>query len=85
MAELKNTMDACTMFTRCEKCNCIRCSPGNIQLDPLVANNKVTFIKSEYANSRNGDQFYDMLENFADATSPRDAVVEENITLKVSR
>ena len=56
--------------------------PGNITLDPLVSDNKVTFIKSEYANSQNGDRFYDMLENFVDATSPRDAVVERNVTLK---
>ncbi len=55
---------------------------GNITLDPLVSNNKVTFIKSEYANSQNGDRFYDMLENFADATSPQNAVIEQNVTLK---
>ncbi|HXS57529.1 MAG TPA: BatD family protein [Hanamia sp.] len=56
--------------------------PGDITLDPLVADNKVSFIKSEYANSQNGDRFYDMLENFADATSPQDAVVEQNVVLK---
>src|SRR5665647_666961 len=56
--------------------------PGNITLDPLVANNKVTFIKSEYANAQNGDQFYNMLENFADATTPEDGIVEKSITLK---
>lgn len=56
--------------------------PGNITLDPLVADNKVSFIKSEYANSQNGSRFYDMLENFADATSPQNAVVEENVVLK---
>lgn len=56
--------------------------PGDITLDPLVADNKVSFIKSEYANSQNGDRFYDMLENFADATSPQNAVVEQNVVLK---
>ncbi len=56
--------------------------PGNITLDPLVADNKVTFIKSEYAKQQNGSQFYDMLENFADATSPQGAVIEKNVTLK---
>jgi hypothetical protein len=55
---------------------------GEITLDPLVADNKVSFIRSEYANSQNGDRFYDMLENFADATSPQNAVVEENVVLK---
>lgn len=56
--------------------------PGSITLDPLVSSNKVTFIKSEYANSQNGDRFYDMLENFADATSPQNAVIEQNVILK---
>ncbi len=56
--------------------------PGNITLDPLVSNNKVTFIKSEYANSQNGDRFYDMLENFADATTPENGIVEKTVTLK---
>jgi len=55
---------------------------GNITLDPLVANNKVTFIKSDYANSQNGNQFYDMLENFADATTPESGIVEKTVTLK---
>ncbi|MDQ2719041.1 MAG: BatD family protein [Bacteroidota bacterium] len=56
--------------------------PGAVELDPLVSNNKITFIKSEYANSQNGGRFYDMLENFADATSPASAVIEQNVTLK---
>lgn len=56
--------------------------PGKITLDPLVSNNKVTFIKSDYANSQNGDRFYDMLENFADATTPENGIVEKTVTLK---
>ena len=64
-------MAANTMYILCEKCNCIRLQAGDITLDPLVADNKVTFIKSEYANSQNGDRFFDMLENFADANSRR--------------
>ena len=55
--------------------------PGSITLDPLVSNNKVTFIKSEYANSQNGDRFYDMLENFADATTPENGIVEKTVSL----
>jgi BatD DUF11 like domain len=55
---------------------------GEVTLDPLVADNKVTFIKSEYANSQNGDRFYDLLENFADATAPASAVIEEHVQLK---
>lgn len=55
---------------------------GDITLDPLVAKNTVTFIKSDYANSQNGEQFYDMLENFADATTPENGIVEKTVTLK---
>ncbi len=56
--------------------------PGTIKLDPVVADNKVTFIKSEYAGAQTGDLFYDMLQNFADATSPQDAVIEKHVTLQ---
>ena len=56
--------------------------PGTITLDPVVADNKVTFLKSEYAGTQRGDMFYDMLQNFADATSPQDAVIEQHVTLQ---
>jgi BatD DUF11 like domain len=56
--------------------------PGTITIDPVVSDNKVTFIKAEYAGSQQGDMFLDMMQNFADATSPRDAIVEQHITLK---
>ncbi|MEP6949136.1 MAG: BatD family protein [Ginsengibacter sp.] len=56
--------------------------PGTITLDPVVADNKVTFLKSEYAGTQRGDLFYDMLQNFADATSPQDAVIEQHVTLQ---
>ncbi|MGH2566650.1 MAG: BatD family protein, partial [Ginsengibacter sp.] len=56
--------------------------PGTITLDPVVADNKVTFIKAEYAGSQRGDMFFDMMQNFADATSPQDAVIEQHVTLK---
>jgi len=56
--------------------------PGTITLDPVVADNKVTFIKAEYADAQQGDMFYDMLQNFADATSPQDAVIEQHVTLQ---
>ncbi len=55
---------------------------GTFTLDPVVADNKVTFLKSEYAGSQEGDMFYDMLQNFANATSPQNAVVEEHVTLQ---
>lgn len=56
--------------------------PGDVTLDPVVADNKVTFIKSAYANSQNSDDFFGMLENFGDAGIPADGLVVKNITLK---
>lgn len=56
--------------------------PGTIRLDSIVADNKVTFIKADYANSQNGDMFFNMMQNFADATSPSDAVIQQTVTLK---
>ena len=55
---------------------------GTFTLDPVVADNKVTFLKSEYAGSQQADMFYDMLQNFANATSPQNSVVEEHVTLQ---
>ncbi len=55
---------------------------GTVTLDPVVADNKITFIKAEYAGAQKGEMFYDMLQNFADATSPEDAVVEQHVILK---
>lgn len=55
---------------------------GTFTLDPVVADNKVTFLKSEYAGSQEGDMFYDMLQNFANATSPQNSVIEEHVTLQ---
>ena len=55
---------------------------GSFTLDPLVSNNRVTFIKSEYANSQSSDRFYDMLRDFADATTPETGIVEKAVTLK---
>jgi hypothetical protein len=58
--------------------------PGEVKLDSVVADNKVTFIKSEYANSQRNDDFFGMLENFSDAAIPAEGLVEKNITLKTS-
>jgi len=55
---------------------------GAITLDPVIADNKVNFIKAEYAGSQRGDMFFDMMQNFADATSPRDAIIEQHVTLQ---
>ena len=55
---------------------------GTITLDPIIADNKVSFIKAEYAGAQSGDMFFDMMQNFADANSPRDAIVEQHVTLQ---
>ena len=56
--------------------------PGTVTLDPVVADNKVTFLKAEYAGSQKGEMFFDMMQNFADATTPEDAIVQQHVTLK---
>lgn len=55
---------------------------GEITLTPLVSNNRVSFIKSEYAERQRHDLFFDMLESFADANSPESSVIEKDIQLK---
>ena len=48
---------------------------GTFTLDSVVADNKVTFLKSDFAGGQKGDSFFDMMQNFADANSPAGAVV----------
>ena len=57
---------------------------GNVTLDPVVADNRVTFIKSEYANSQANNGFFDMLQNFGDAGVPASGLDVENVTLKTA-
>ncbi|HEY5369877.1 MAG TPA: BatD family protein [Hanamia sp.] len=55
-----------------------------ITLDPVVADNKVTFIKSDYANSQANNGFFDMLQNFGDAGVPASGLDVQNVTLKTA-
>jgi len=55
---------------------------GNIKLDPVVADNKVTFIKSQYANSQRSDPFFDMFNDMGAAALPPEAQIQQSITLK---
>ena len=55
---------------------------GNVELDPVEIDNKITFIKAEYASSRKGDLFYNMLRDFSDATTPAEALLQRKIALK---
>lgn len=54
---------------------------GPLVLDPVEVENKITFLKSEYAGSRRGDIFYDMLRDFADETVPAGATEERTINI----
>ncbi len=56
--------------------------PGNITLDPVVADNKITFIKSQYANSQQGSGFFDMFDNLGQAALPPEAQIDQNVILK---
>lgn len=55
---------------------------GTIILDPVVTDNTVTFLRSDYAGAQKGDLFYDMLQDFANSSSPENSVVEQHVTLK---
>lgn len=55
---------------------------GKLTLDPIVADNNITFLRQDYAGNQQGDLFYDMLRDFANETSPLGSVVEEKVTLK---
>ncbi|MEO6188807.1 MAG: BatD family protein, partial [Ginsengibacter sp.] len=56
--------------------------PGTITLDPVVTDNDITFLRSEYAGNQKGDMFFDMLQDFANSNSPDNAVIKQHVTLK---
>ncbi len=53
---------------------------GNITLGSMTASNKVTFVKSQYANQQDG--FFDMFQNFGQDAIPAEGLIERNVTLK---
>lgn len=53
---------------------------GNITLGSMTASNKVTFVKSQYANQQDG--LFDMFQNFGQSAIPPEGLVERNVTLK---
>ena len=55
--------------------------PGDFTLDPVIATNQITFVKSQYLNSRGGDLF-DMFQNFGSGAIPAEGQVVKNITLQ---
>lgn len=55
---------------------------GVFELEPVEVENRVTFIKAEYAAARKDDVFFNMLRDFADAATPPDAQETKTITLE---
>jgi BatD DUF11 like domain len=55
---------------------------GEFELEPVEVENRVTFIKAEYATARKDDVFYNMLRDFADAATPPDAQETKTLTLQ---
>ena len=55
---------------------------GTLTIDPLVTENDITFIKQDYAGSRSGDPFMDMMQNFANAMPQEGSLVQEHATVK---
>ena len=55
--------------------------PGSIELDPAEIENKLTFIKAEYSDSRKGDLFDDLMRDFANTAAPPEAIVQKIVTL----
>ena len=55
---------------------------GDVVLDAVASENKVTFLKGEYANARNGAYFYDLLQDFASNSADANSIVTKNVQLK---
>lgn len=54
---------------------------GTFSLDPIVSDNKITFIKSGYARSR-GSSLFDMFDDFDQAPLSPDAQIQKDATIK---
>ncbi len=55
--------------------------PGMLSLEPVEVNNRITFLKAEYAGKRNGDFFYDLLRDFANENAPGNTTEQQNVTV----
>ncbi len=54
---------------------------GKLHLEPVEVNNRVTFLKAEYAGKRNGDFFYDLLRDFANENTPGGSTEQQIVTI----
>lgn len=55
---------------------------GTFTLDPVKADNDVTFVKQDYVNSMGADDIMDLMQNFGNINAPKDAVTEVHISLE---
>ncbi len=55
--------------------------PGVLSLEPVEVNNRITFLKAEYAGKRDGDFFYDLLRDFANENAPGNTTEQQNVTV----
>ena len=54
---------------------------GKLSLEPVEVRNRITFLKAEYAGKRGGDNFYEMLRDFANENAPGEATEQQVITV----
>lgn len=54
---------------------------GILNLEPVDVENRITFLKDEYADRRRGDVLYELLRDFANETAPTNATEERTVTL----
>lgn len=54
---------------------------GKLNLEPVEVNNRITFLKAEYADNRNADFFYDLLRDFANENAPGNTTEQQIVTV----
>ncbi len=54
---------------------------GKLNLEPVEVNNRITFLKAEYAGNRNADFFYNLLRDFANENAPGNATEQQIVTV----
>ncbi|HEV8080708.1 MAG TPA: BatD family protein, partial [Chitinophagaceae bacterium] len=54
---------------------------GKLNLEAVEVNNRITFLKAEYADNRNADFFYDLLRDFANENAPENSTEQQIVTV----
>ena len=55
---------------------------GTFTLEPVKADNDITFVKQSYLNNMQPDMMMDMMQSFLNVNAPKDAVTEEHVSLQ---